>query len=82
MPGPLCTIGIVAEEWKNQMRYLLSLLRKFGWVERMVRRRTISFRKYQVAPRQGARAVQRRLLVRLFGGERTSSAILEPSTES
>ena len=64
------------------MRYLLSLLRKFGWFERMVRRRTISFRKYRVAPRQGARAVQRRLLVRLFGGDGTSSANLGPTTES
>ena len=62
------------------MRFLWSLLRRIGWVERLLRQRK-PFRKYQVAPRQGARVVQRRLLLRLRGGEPGPGGALEPTTE-
>jgi hypothetical protein len=63
------------------MRYLLMQLRKFLWIKRQIRRHTISFQKYQVAPRQGARVVQRRLLARVFRGNKSSLTEAEPSTE-
>jgi len=54
------------------MNYFLSRLARIGWVERLFRRRGIAFRKYNVAPRHGVRAVQRRLLLRLRLGLRGS----------
>ena len=63
------------------MRYLLSHLLRIGWVEQLFRQRTLPFRKYQVAPRQGARALQRRLLTRLRGGDGAFPVNFEPTTE-
>jgi hypothetical protein len=63
------------------MRYLLLLLRKFSRLDRIFRRRGTAFRKYTVAPRQGIRAVRRRLLLRLQGRDASCSGSLEPTTE-
>jgi len=64
------------------MRYLLSLLRKIGWVERTFRRRALPFEKYKVAPRLGVRAVQRRLLMRSRGRSAPFPEELESATEA
>jgi hypothetical protein len=63
------------------MRYLLSLLRKFSRLDRIFRGRGTAFRKYTIAPRQGMRAVRRRLLSRLQGRDAPSSGDLAPTTE-
>jgi ribosomal protein S12 len=63
------------------MRYLLSLLRKFSRLGRIFRRRGTAFRKYTIAPRQGIRAMRRRLLLRLQGRDASFSGSLEPTTE-
>ena len=63
------------------MRYLLSLLFKFSRLNPIFRRRGTAFRKYIVAPRQGMRAVRRRLLSRLQGRDASFSGSLEPTTE-
>ena len=65
-------------EWMRRAASLPRRLRALA--ERMVRRHRIAFRKYQVAPRQGGRALQRRLRRRLAGREAPFSCELETAT--
>jgi hypothetical protein len=60
---------------------VLGFVCQSGWMQRVLGRPKIIFRKYKVAPRLGGHAVRRSLLLRLRVTSRAISGTLDPSTE-